>query len=152
MKRKANGQFLPKNSGNPRGRPTTEAAAIRKQLAINHEEIIEVLRQAARGGDIQACKLILDRICPPLKPQAAPVVISLPPEGDLTQIAEALIKASAEGRLSPDIAAQMVASISQLARITVIKENLPKPENDDDVINHIRISIIGEDGIERDLN
>jgi hypothetical protein len=151
-KRKDNGQFLPGNSGNPKGRPSTEVSTIRKQLAAQYEEIIAVIRQAALGGDMQACKMILDRICPALKPQTAPTTIKLPPDADMTQIAEIFIRASAKGNLPPDIAAQMVSAIGQLARIAVIKENLPKPEDDDDVISHIRISIIGEDGIERDLN
>jgi len=149
VQRKENGQFKPGKSGNPSGRPNTEITAIRKELATHSKAIIQVVTNAALEGDMQACKMIFDRICPTLKPQAAPVVISLPPGSDLTQIAEALIKASAEGVLPPDIGAQMVASIGQLARIAVIKENLPQPENEDDVLRHIRISIIGEDGIEK---
>ncbi|MBS0289160.1 MAG: hypothetical protein JSS07_03865 [Proteobacteria bacterium] len=152
VQRKENGQFMAGKSGNPSGRPSTEITAIRKELAAHSKAIIQVVKNAALGGDMQACKMILDRICPPFKPQAAPVVISLPPGSDFTQIAEALIKASAEGLLPPDIGAQMVASIGQLARIAVIKENLPQPENDEDILRHIRISIIGEDGIERDMD
>lgn len=149
--RKDNGQFMPGRSGNPKGRPTTESAIIRKQLAINYEDIINTIRSAALGGDMQACKLILERICPPLKPQAAPIVIKLPRDGDLTQIAKAFVKASAEGHISPEVAAQMISAIGQLARITEINEKI-KPEEEEEPLSLIRIRVIGEDGIERDLN
>lgn len=150
-KRKDNGQFLKGVSGNSSGRPITETTNIRKQLAANHEEIINAIRNAALGGDMQACKLILDRICPPLKAQAAPITIKLPYDGDLTQIAKAFIEAGAEGHISPEIAAQMVSAVGQLARISEIKEKL-EPEEVGEPLTHIRISIIGEDEIERDIN
>ncbi|MBS0290289.1 MAG: hypothetical protein JSS07_09695 [Proteobacteria bacterium] len=120
--RKENGQFLRGKSGNPNGRPTSETTAIRAQLAQNHKEIIGVVQKAALGGDMQACKMVLDRICPPLKPQAAPMVINLPSEGDITQIAETFIRATADGCLSPDIAAQIVSAVGQLARIVEVTE------------------------------
>jgi hypothetical protein len=150
-RRKSNGQFMPGKSGNPNGRPATESAAIRKQLAANYEAIIQAVRSAALGGDMQACKMILERICPPLKAQGAPVIINLPPEGDMIQIAEALIRAAAEGSLAPDTAAQMVSAVGQLARITEIKEDLSKSEDECELVEKIEIIIIDSDGVKRDL-
>lgn len=145
--RNNNGHFKSGQSGNPRGRPTTKSSAIREKLMIDHDAIIEVLRQAALGGDMQACKLILERTCPALKPQALPVTVALPPEGDMTQIAETLIRAAASGRLAPDVASQMIGAIGQLARITQIKEHLHKSEDlEDESISGIRIRIINEKG------
>ncbi len=139
--RKKNGQFIRGKSGNPTGRPHTETAAIRKQLISNSEAVIQVVTNAALGGDLQACRMILDRISPSLKAQTAPVAIHLPPEGDMTQLAEALIRAAAQGTLPIDIAAQMVSAVGQLARITEIKDHLPKLDGDP-IFTGIEIEII----------
>lgn len=147
--RTENGQFSSGKSGNPKGRPSTNTAAIRKLLASNAKSIIQVIQSAALRGDLQACKMILDRICPPLKAQTEPVVINLP-SGDMTQIAEAFIRAAAGGSLSPDISAQMVTAVGQLARITEVKEHLPKPEEEKDPITEIRINIIDPKGLLED--
>lgn len=144
--RERNGQFRAGRSGNPRGRPSADTMTIRKQLTKNHEDIIEVIRQAALGGDMQASKMILDRICPPLKAQSVPVAVTLPLEGDMTQIAKELIKAGAEGRLSPDVAAQMVSAVAQFARITEIKGKLPEPESEDSIITKVEIHVVRPDG------
>lgn len=128
MPRKKNGQFSAGESGNPTGRPSTQAAAIRKQLAAHSEAIIQVVTNAALSGDLTACKMILERLSPPLKAQSAPVTIDLPPEKDMAQIALAFIKAAAEGAISPDVATQMVSTVAQFAHITEIKNQLTEEE------------------------
>jgi hypothetical protein len=67
-----NGRWLPGNSANPAGRPrgwdfrriVQEKA---KELGLPVEQIIwEVflaMREAATGGDVQAGKLVIDRLC-----------------------------------------------------------------------------------------
>lgn len=143
--RKTNGQFKKGRSGNIKGRPLLESTKIRQQLSCNSNEIIEVIRKAALGGDMQACKMIIDRICPPLKAQAAPVVIKMPHNGDMMLIAEALLKATAKGELAPDIAAQMVAAVGKLATIAKIKEDLPKPK-DNVIFDKIQIQVVDSKG------
>ncbi len=59
---------------------------------------------SALGGDLQACRLILEHISLPLKAQAASVTINLPDNRDLAKTAEALIQAAADGILPPDVA------------------------------------------------
>lgn len=131
-KRKENGQFLPGKSGNPSGRPSSEAADIRKKLSANAEGVIKVVMDSALGGDLQACKLILERISPPLKAQAANVTINIPDSGDMARTAETLIKAAANGDLPPDVASQMITAVGQLAHIvevTELKDRLEILEN-----------------------
>ena len=77
---------------------------------------------AALAGDLQAAKLVLDRISPPLKAQAAPVLLDLPRPDNATDTAAAIIRAAADGELPPDIAAQLVATVGTLARIIEIDE------------------------------
>lgn len=146
--REENGQFKRGRSGNPKGRPTLQTTAIRKQLALNYKEVLQVIRKAALCGDMQACKMILDRICPPLKPQATPITMNLPPESNMTQIAEAILRACSDGSIPPDIGAQMVAAIGHCARINA---HFPK-EEEEVLIDKIQIQVIDDEGNITHLN
>jgi hypothetical protein len=116
------GRFRAGKSGNPSGRPKTESARLRVILAEHGEDIVKVVLDAALAGDLQAAKLVLDRISPPLKAQAAPVLLDLPRPDNATGTAVAIIRAAANGELPPDIAAQLVATVGTLARIIEIDE------------------------------
>lgn len=116
------GRFRAGKSGNPSGRPKTESTRLRVILAEHGEDIVKVVLDAALAGDLQAAKLVLDRISPPLKAQAAPILLDLPRPENATGTAAAIIRAAADGELPPDIAAQLVAAVGTLARIIEIDE------------------------------
>ena len=120
--RMPSGRFSPGASGNPTGRPRTESAALRAALAEHGPAIAAVVIEAAIGGDLQAAKLVLDRIIPPLRAQAAPVLLDLPGPENATATAAAIIRAAADGELPPDVATQLVAAVGTLARIIEIDE------------------------------
>lgn len=120
--RNESGQFLPGKSGNPSGRPSSESSEIRKQLAAHSNEVIKVVMDAALRGDLQACKMVLDRISPTLKAQSDNIHVSLPTGSNMQQTAQAFIDAASEGLLSPDVASQMVSNVSHLAHIAQITE------------------------------
>jgi hypothetical protein len=58
---------LPGQSGNPAGRPKNKPAdvTIRNRITQHLPEILEVLIQEARAGDVAAAKVLLDHACPP---------------------------------------------------------------------------------------
>jgi hypothetical protein len=89
-------------------------------LAEHGEGVAKVVLDAALEGDLHAAKLVLDRISPQLKAQAAPVLLDLPNSDNATATAAAIIRAAADGELPPDIAAQLVAAAGTLARIIEI--------------------------------
>ncbi len=120
--RMPSGRFSPGVSGNPTGRPKSESAALRAELAEHGPAIAAVVVEAAIGGDLQAAKLVLDRIIPPLKAHAAPILLDLPSSENATGTAAAIIRAAADGSLPPDVAAQLVAAVGTLARIIEIDE------------------------------
>lgn len=122
LTRTQRGTFQKGTSGNPSGRQKTEHVILRQKLAAHGEEVAMVVIQAALQGDIQAAKIVLERLCPPLKPSAAPVIIDLPSNAGIAETARAIIEHTAAGLLAPDVAGNLVQSVAALARIVEIDE------------------------------
>jgi hypothetical protein len=95
---------------------------LRAILADHGDDVVKMVLDAALAGDLQAAKLVLERISPPLKAQAAPILLDLPRPDTATGTAAAIIRAAADGELPPDTAAQLVAAVGTLARIIEIDE------------------------------
>jgi len=115
-------KFKPGISGNPNGRPKdkTPATILRKSISQDMPEIIKTLVSLAKGGDVQAAKVLLDRICPALKPQAMP--ISLPTNGTLTEQGSEIIKATMAGQIPPDIGSQLITALSNQGKLIELQE------------------------------
>ncbi len=118
----ANTKFKPGQSGNPAGRPKdkTPATLLRKSIADDMPAIIHTLVELAKGGDVQAAKVLLDRICPPLRPQALP--IALPTNGSLSEQGSEIIQATMAGTIPPDIGSQLITALAHQAKIVEIDE------------------------------
>lgn len=115
-------KFKPGQSGNPAGRPKnkTPATLLRKAIADDMPEIIASLVGLAKNGDVTAAKVLLDRVCPPLKPQATS--ISLPMNGSLTEQGHEIINATLAGQIPPDIGSQLITALSHQAKLIEIDE------------------------------
>ena len=115
-------KFKPGQSGNPAGRPKdkTPATLLRKAIADDMPEIVKTLVELAKGGNVQAAKVLLDRICPPLRPQA--LAISLPINGALSEKGNEIIKATMDGTIPPDIGSQLITALAHQAKIIEIDE------------------------------
>lgn len=116
------GRFAPGKSGNPGGRVARENKQLREKLQRDGGQVIDVVLAEALKGDMAACRLILDRLVPALKPTAAPVSIDLPEQAGIAGTARAFIVAAASGAMPADIAAQMVTAVASLARIVEIDD------------------------------
>ena len=117
------GRFKPGQSGNPKGRPpgAGKVAKLREDLSEHLPEIIAQLVAAAKSGDIQAARLVLDRVMPAVKPIEAPQSIYLP-EGSLTQQGRSILAAVASGELAPGQGAALIGAVGALARVVEIDE------------------------------
>jgi hypothetical protein len=115
-------KFKPGQSGNPKGKPKdkTPATLLRKSIADDMPEIIQTLVNLAKGGDVAAAKVLIDRCCPVLKPQA--MTINLPTNGSLAEQGNEIIKATMSGQIPPDIGSQLITALAAQAKIIEIDE------------------------------
>ena len=116
-------KWKPGQTGNPKGRPPgqSEITTLRKSIMNDAPEILAGLVTAAKAGDVQAARLILERVLPPVKPMEQAIELDL--AGDtLTDQGRAVLSAVAAGALAPAQGSQLIAAIGALARVAEIDE------------------------------
>jgi hypothetical protein len=115
-------KFEKGKSGNVKGRPPSHitAARVRKDLADDLPDILTKLVELAKQGDTTAIKLILDRLCPAIKPQALPV--NLPIVESLAEQGQEVIRATMTGKIPPDIGSQLITALSNQGKLVEFQE------------------------------
>jgi hypothetical protein len=123
MTTKRPSQWKPGQSGNPRGKPAGSGELQRLRAAISEHipGIIDELVSAARGGDVQAARLLLERTLPPMKPVELAQPLALP-DGSLTQKAHGILDAADAGLLAPGQAAQLMGALVGLVRVAELDD------------------------------
>jgi hypothetical protein len=120
------GRVAPGHSLNPRGRPKGalgEAGRIRQALAEELPEILEAVIERAKDGDMQAARLILERVLPPLRPEAKFAAMpELALAETLTDKALAILDGIARQDMGPETGVQLLAALGGLARILEVDE------------------------------
>lgn len=121
--RNTDGTFAPGNPGKPKG---ARHKATRAALAMLEGETEALTRKAvelALEGDTTALRLCLERIAPPRKD--VPVTFDLPPmqsAGDAAKAACAVLAAVADGDLTPQEGAHIMALIETYRRTLEMTE------------------------------
>jgi hypothetical protein len=115
--------WKPGQSGNPKGRPqgsrNAATLAIEELLDGEAEGLTRKAIDLALGGDIQALRMCLERICPPRKDR--PVLFDLPEmttSKGASRVMAGIVEAVADGDITPDEASR-VASIVEVYRKTL---------------------------------
>jgi len=80
-------------------------------------QLVNKVYELAIAGDMLAARLLLDRVLPSLRAQAAPVHVELDASATLTAKATALLHAVANGEVASDIAAEMIRSLGGICAI-----------------------------------
>jgi hypothetical protein len=117
--KKRGGRFQPGTSGNAKGRPrgVGEIGKLRASISTHIPEILERLALAAKAGDVNAARILLEKTLPSLKPVESPAVVALPDGAGLTEIGLAVFEAVATGKLSPDQGRSMLAGLEVLSQL-----------------------------------
>lgn len=117
-------KFKAGQSGNPAGRPRGalgRATKWRMALEPHGDDLFKVAVEHALDGDMQALKLCLERISPPVKPTSDPVEFSLRGE-TLSEKAESVLTAIADGVIDVTNGRLLIGAISDLGKIIEITE------------------------------
>lgn len=100
------GKFHKGQSGNPAGKPrgakNRSSLVAERLFADEIQEICGSVIAQAKAGNMQAAKIILDRVLPPMKDK--PVQIDLPKmtsSDDLIKAVECIASAVGSGQISP---------------------------------------------------
>jgi hypothetical protein len=119
--------FKPGRSGNPNGRPAGSrnkaTLAIESLLEGEAETLARKVVELAKEGDLPALRLCMDRLAPPRKD--SPVAFDLPElrtVSDATRAMGALVKAVADGDLTPTEAAELTRMLQAFAKIVEVAE------------------------------
>lgn len=115
--RGAGGRFTKGNRASP-GRPPGRGAVaeLRDKLAQDMDQIIDKVREQALAGDLQAARIVLDRVLPSLRPVEVTQAIDVP-DGTLAAQAHAVVQAVAAGEITPSQAAQIITALGGVAKI-----------------------------------
>src|ERR1700712_5018908 len=129
--------FQAGQSGNPAGRAkgtrTHYSLLAEKLMGGDIEDITRSVIAAAKGGDMTAARIVLDRITPVRRDR--PVVFELPPietTADLPKATNALLQAVASGELTPSEASDIGKAVDAHVRAieaTDLQARLAKLEN-----------------------
>lgn len=119
-KRTKQGTFAPGSTGNPGGRSGT-TQALREKLAKGADDAVKKVISAAKGGDMQACRLILERLVPAVKPISQVVKFELD-DTDLPSSARSIMRAIASGDLPPDQGKYLIEGLGAIARVIEVAE------------------------------
>ena len=120
------GRVLPGHSLNTQGKPKGaigQAGKLRQALSNDLPAILDALVAKAKEGDTQACRIILDRVLPPLRAEAS--AINLPDimaAQGLVAKAQVVIDATAKGEITTDAASDLLASLNGFAKLKEIDE------------------------------
>ena len=130
--RQSGGRFAPGLSANPKGRPRgqSKTTALRKELSDCLPTVLQTVIQLAAMGDLGACRLILERCLPAMRPIDASVTVNM--SGTLSEQGQSVLAAIGRGEITPTVGAQIVGALAAQARIVEavdLDERLTRLEN-----------------------
>lgn len=117
--------WAPGQSGNPRGRPAgsrNRKNVIAGELAKEGSAVARVVMDAALGGDMQACNMVLQRLSPPLRARAEKVTFELSRDAPLATQAQQVLASVAEGQLDAETGKLLIDCIQSVAGIRAVDE------------------------------
>ncbi len=117
----ADTKFKPGQSGNPNGRPRGSrhktTLAIENLLDGEGEEITRKAIELAKGGDMAAIRICLDRLAPPRKDRHIEFTLpKMEKASDAAEASAAIVEAVALGELTPSEAGELMKIVESYAR------------------------------------
>ena len=105
------GRFTHGNPGRPKGARHKATRAVEQLMGGQAERVTTAVIEAAAGGDMQAARLVLDRIAPRREPAVSVEIPNIESAADLPMAIAAILQAVAAGDLTPTEAARITQTI-----------------------------------------
>lgn len=124
-------KFKQGQSGNPAGRPKgiiDKRWALRNRLESASETLVDEAIKRAIDGDSGLMRALLGRLVAPAKAETLLATFSLP-EGSLSDQASAVMQAVSAGLIAPSTGGELLAALSQVAKIREADELLRRVES-----------------------
>lgn len=121
-KRTTGGKFAPGTSGNPRGRPKSKTAALKAALEKDGAAVAKKVVDQAKAGDMQACRIVLERLVPAIRPASQTVQFDFDPTAPMADQARQILAAVSHGELPPDQGRALIDGIASLTRVVELDE------------------------------
>ena len=115
------GMPSPNKAGRPRG-VLDRRTKVTQALMDDAPKVARVVIDAALAGDVQAAGLVLSRVAPALRAQTERVEFDFDASASVTEQAESVLQAIADGKVAPDVGKQILDGISTLYGIKQIAE------------------------------
>lgn len=113
-------RFTKGQSGNPAGRKKgikDRRVSLREKFAASTDDLVETVILFAKSGDMQAMRIAMDRIIPPIKEERIQVAIpSIKNAEDCTRAQATVLNAVAAGELLPSEGQTMASLIDAQRR------------------------------------
>ena len=123
IKRDKRGHWLPGQSGNMHGRGPRRARLIREMLDPHMAELVQRTLDIALTGDVQALRLLLERLCPPIKSEAEPQEIpGLAEAVTFAERVKVVVDAIGRGELSAENAEKVLGALAAGAQLVELEE------------------------------
>ena len=113
-------KFQKGQSGNPSGRPKSDKANLKPLLEKHGKLVLQKVVDQALDGDLTACKLILERLYPPIRPQTQ--TISIAAKETLTEQGQTIINQTLAGNIAPDTAGGLITMLCNQGKLVELYE------------------------------
>jgi hypothetical protein len=121
------GQWTKGVSGNSKGRPKgskSKALSLRQSLVDECGDIIKVVVEQAKAGDLQAAKIILDRIMPTVRAIEPSIIIDIDLELPMMQKARLALDAGLCGAIPVAAAVSLANALAALSEKSELSDRL----------------------------
>ena len=120
-----NTKFKAGVSGNPKGRPPkgqSVAERLRCSITDDIDEVLASIVSQAKGGDLAACRLLIERVLPAIKPIEMPVPVPMPQAASIVDRGEAVLDAVSSGLIAPMQGGALLAGLGTLSKLKIDEE------------------------------
>ncbi len=122
-RRDAQGRFVAGSIGNPKGRPVGQTCRVLRMARQAAEEVaLPALIEAAKTGDLDACRVLVGYGLPRQRPVTIPEPVALPETGNLSEQIQALLRLVSAGEVSPAAANEIAGIIATAAKVDEVTE------------------------------